>query len=282
LKVRSPCQAGAFYSGTKSSLTKQIENCFRHKFGPGKLPEVNRNGKRSIVALVCPHAGYMYSGAVAANSYYALATDGAPQTCVILGPNHTGMGSGVSIMMEGAWETPLGVSSIDTETAKKIQQQTKMIDIDESAHRLEHSIEVQLPFLQYVYGLNLKFVPVCMMMQDLTTSIEVGEAISNAVDGMNTVIIASSDMTHYESQTAASKKDRLVIESILSLDEESLQKVVESQSISMCGYGPVTAAVRAAKLLGAKTASLLSYKTSGDVTGDTSSVVGYASISITK
>jgi hypothetical protein len=192
------------------------------------------------------------------------------------------MGSGVSIMMEGAWETPLGVSSIDTATAKKIQQQTKMIDIDESAHRLEHSIEVQLPFLQYVYGLNLKFVPVCMMMQDLTTSIEVGEAISNAVDGMNTVIIASSDMTHYESQTAASKKDRLVIESILSLDEESLQKVVESQSISMCGYGPVTAAVRAAKLLGAKTASLLSYKTSGDVTGDTSSVVGYASISITK
>lgn len=282
MKVRSPCQAGAFYSGTKSSLTKQIENCFRHKFGPGKLPEVNRNGKRSIVALVCPHAGYMYSGAVAANSYYALATDGAPQTCVILGPNHTGMGSGVSIMMEGAWETPLGVSSIDTATAKKIQQQTKMIDIDESAHRLEHSIEVQLPFLQYVYGLNLKFVPVCMMMQDLTTSIEVGEAISNAVDGMNTVIIASSDMTHYESQTAASKKDRLVIESILSLDEESLQKVVESQSISMCGYGPVTAAVRAAKLLGAKTASLLSYKTSGDVTGDTSSVVGYASISITK
>ena len=282
MKVRSPCQAGAFYSGTKSSLTKQIEICFRHKFGPGKLPEVNRNGKRSIVALVCPHAGYMYSGAVAANSYYALAGDGVPQTCVILGPNHTGMGSGVSIMMEGAWETPLGVSSIDTETAKKIQQQTKMIDIDESAHRLEHSIEVQLPFLQYVYGLNLKFVPVCMMMQDLTTSIEVGEAVSNAVDGMNTVVIASSDMTHYESQTAASKKDRLVIESILSLDEESLQKVVESQSISMCGYGPVTAAVRAAKLLGAKTASLLSYKTSGDVTGDTSSVVGYASISITK
>jgi AmmeMemoRadiSam system protein B len=282
LKVRSPCQAGAFYSGTKSSLTKQIENCFGHRFGPGKLPEVNQKGKRNIVALVCPHAGYMYSGAVAANSYYALARDGVPQTCVILGPNHTGMGSGVSIMMEGAWETPLGVSSIDTDTAKKIQQQTKMIDIDESAHRLEHSIEVQLPFIQYVYGLNLKFVPICMMMQDLTTSIEVGEAISNAIDGMNTVIIASSDMTHYESQTAASKKDRLAIESILSLDEESLQKVVESQSISMCGYGPVTAAVRAAKLLGAKTASLLSYKTSGDVTGDTSAVVGYASISITK
>jgi AmmeMemoRadiSam system protein B len=243
---------------------------------------VNRNGKRKIVAVICPHAGYMYSGAVAANSYYALARDGAPKTCVIVGPNHTGMGSGVSIMMEGVWETPLGVSAIDTVTAKKIQQQSKMIDIDESAHRLEHSIEVQLPFLQYVYGLDMKFVPLCMMMQDLTTSSEVGKAISNATDRLDTVIVASSDMTHYESQTSASKKDRLAIESILSLDEESLQKVVESQSISMCGYGPVTAAIRAAKLLGAKNASLLSYKTSGDVTGDTGAVVGYASISLTK
>jgi len=282
LKVRSPCQAGAFYAGTKSSLTKQIENCFIHKFGPGKLPQVNRKGKRNIVALVCPHAGYMYSGAVAANSYYSLANDGVPQTAIILGPNHTGMGSGVSMMVEGAWETPLGTSSIDTVTAKKILEQTKIIDTDESAHRLEHSIEVQLPFLQYVYGLGIRFVPICMMMQDLTTSCEVGEAISNAVGSSNAVIIASSDMTHYENQTDASKKDRLVIEQILSLDEEALQETVESENVSMCGYGPVTAAIRAARVLGAKDASLLSYKTSGDMTGDTSSVVGYASISMTK
>jgi len=282
LKIRSPCQAGAFYAGTKSSLTKQIENSFLHKFGPGKLPEVNRKGKRNVMALVCPHAGYMYSGPVAANSYYALARDGIPSTCVILGPNHTGMGSGVSIMVEGAWETPLGVSQIDTETAKKILQQTKIIDIDESAHRIEHSIEVQLPFLQYIYGLNLKFVPICMMMQDLTTSCEVGEAVSDALSGLDAVVIASSDMTHYESHASASKKDQLAIESITSLDEESLQRVVESESISMCGYGPVTAAIRAAKLLGAKNASLLAYKTSGDVTEDTSAVVGYASIAMTK
>jgi len=282
LKVRRPCQAGAFYSGTKSSLTKQVENCFLHKFGPGKLPQVNRSANRSILALVCPHAGYMYSGAVAANSYFALAADGVPHTCVILGPNHTGMGSGVSIMIEGAWETPLGVSSIDIETARKIQKETEIIDIDESAHRLEHSIEVQLPFLQYVYGVDVKFVPICMMMQDLTTSREVGEALSSTLAGLNAVVIASSDMTHYESQAAASKKDRLAIESILSLDEESLQRVVESASISMCGYGPVTAAITAVKLLGARNASLLSYRTSGDVTGDTSAVVGYASILINK
>jgi hypothetical protein len=121
-----------------------------------------------------------------------------------------------------------------------------------------------------------------MMMQDLTTSCEVGEAISNAVGSSNAVIIASSDMTHYENQTDASKKDRLVIEQILSLDEEALQETVESENVSMCGYGPVTAAIRAARVLGAKDASLLSYKTSGDMTGDTSSVVGYASISMTK
>jgi hypothetical protein len=282
LKVRSPCQAGAFYSGTKSSLTKQIESCFLHKFGPGKLPEVNRKGKRNIAAVVCPHAGYMYSGAVAANSYYAMANDGVPKTCVIIGPNHTGMGSGVSLMTEGAWETPIGVSPIDTDLAKSIREQANIIDIDESAHRLEHSIEVQLPFIQYVYGLDVKLVPICMMMQDLTTSCEVGEAISNAVNGSNVVIIASSDMTHYESQAAASKKDRLAIESILTLDEESLQKVVESQNISMCGYGPITAAIRASKLLVARTASLLCYKTSGDITQDKSAVVGYAAVSITK
>lgn len=282
MKVRSPCQAGAFYAGTKSSLTKQIENCFLHKLGPGKLPAPNKKGKRSIVALVCPHAGYMYSGPVAANSYFALAKDGIPETCVIIGPNHTGMGSGVSIMVEGAWETPLGTSSIDAETAKKIQEQSKIIDVDESAHRLEHSIEVQLPFLQYTYGTNLKFVPICMMMQDLTTSCEVGEAISNAISGSNAIIIASSDMTHYENQAAASKKDMSVIEQILGLDEESLQRIVESQNVTMCGYGPVTAAIKAANLLGARDATLLSYKTSGDITGDTSAVVGYASISITK
>jgi hypothetical protein len=282
LKVRSPCQAGAFYAGTKSSLTKQIENCFLHKVGPGKLPEPNKKGKRSIVALVCPHAGYMYSGPVAANAYFALAKDGIPETCVIIGPNHTGMGSGISIMAEGAWETPLGVSSIDAETAKRIQEQSKIIDIDESAHRLEHSIEVQLPFLQYTYGTSIKFVPICMMMQDLTTSCEVGEAISNAVAGSNAIIIASSDLTHYENQASASKKDMSVIEQILSLDEESLQRTVESQNVTMCGYGPVTAAIKAANLLGARDATLLCYKTSGDVTGDTSAVVGYASILITK
>jgi len=282
LKVRRPCQAGAFYAGTEESLRDEIKKSFLHRLGPGKLPELNVMGERKIVALVCPHAGYMYSGPVASNGYCSLALDGKPDTLVILGPNHTGLGSGVSIMTEGSWSTPLGEVRIDTELASAILKHSKLVDIDDSAHAQEHSIEVQLPFLQYVLGEKFQFVPICMMMQDLKTSVEVGEALAKALEGKNGVILASSDMTHYEPQKTAEKKDQLAINAILKLDEAELQSVVESRSISMCGYGPVTTAVKASKILGAKEAKLLSYKTSGDITGDYSAVVGYASIAITK
>jgi len=282
LKVRRPCQAGAFYAGTEESLRDEIKKSFLHRLGPGKLPELNVMGERKIVALVCPHAGYMYSGPVASNGYCSLALDGKPDTLVILGPNHTGLGSGVSIMTEGSWSTPLGEARIDTELASAILKHSKLVDIDDSAHAQEHSIEVQLPFLQYVLGEKFQFVPICMMMQNLKTSVEVGEALAKALEGKNGVILASSDMTHYEPQKTAEKKDQLAINAILKLDEAELQSVVESRSISMCGYGPVTTAVKASKILGAKEAKLLSYKTSGDITGDYSAVVGYASIAITK
>ncbi len=282
MKVRRPCQAGAFYAGTEESLRDEIKKSFLHRLGPGKLPELNVMGERKIVALVCPHAGYMYSGPVASNGYCSLALDGKPDTLVILGPNHTGLGSGVSIMTEGSWSTPLGEARIDTELASAILKHSKLVDIDDSAHAQEHSIEVQLPFLQYVLGEKFQFVPICMMMQDLKTSVEVGEALAKALEGKNGVILASSDMTHYEPQKTAEKKDQLAINAILKLDEAELQSVVESRSISMCGYGPVTTAVKASKILGAKEAKLLSYKTSGDITGDYSAVVGYASIAITK
>ena len=282
MKVRRPCQAGAFYAGTEESLRDEIKKSFLHRLGPGKLPELNVMGERKIVALVCPHAGYMYSGPVASNGYCSLALDGKPDTLVILGPNHTGLGSGVSIMTEGSWSTPLGEARIDTELASAILKHSKLVDIDDSAHAQEHSIEVQLPFLQYVLGEKFQFVPICMMMQNLKTSVEVGEALAKALEGKNGVILASSDMTHYEPQKTAEKKDQLAINAILKLDEAELQSVVESRSISMCGYGPVTAAVKASKILGAKEAKLLSYKTSGDITGDYSAVVGYASIAITK
>ena len=279
--IRFPAVSGLFYPSSKDSLIKQIENCFLSHIGPGSLPRLNPKGKREIVALVVPHAGYMYSGPVAAHSYFSLAEDGKPEIIVILGPNHTGIGSGVSIMISGKWRTPLGDVEIDEDTAKTIVEKSKFVDIDELAHTHEHSIEVQLPFLQYVLR-DFKFVPICMMMQDLRTSRDVGEAIASSIKDKNAIIIASTDLTHYEDQKSASIKDRSVIESILSLDEEKLERIITEMNVSMCGPGPVAAAIYAAKLLGAKSAYLLKYATSGDITGDYSSVVGYTSIKIVK
>jgi AmmeMemoRadiSam system protein B len=231
---------------------------------------------------VCPHAGYMYSGPVAARSYFEVASDGKPDRIVIIGPNHTGQGSGVSMMSDGVWETPLGQVEVDTETATAISKASNIIDLDDRAHQYEHSIEVQLPFLQYVLKTRFEFVPICMMMQDLETSVEVGNAIGQALKDKNALIIASSDMTHYESAESAKRKDRLCIDAILALDDAKLQETVESHRISMCGHGTVATMIAASKILNAKTAQLLGYSTSGDITGDNSEVVGYLAAVVQK
>jgi len=224
----------------------------------------------------------MYSGPVAAHSYYQLAMDGKPDVIVIFSPNHTGRGSALALMNEGAWRTPLGDVEIDVEVADKILRESCIIDVDEEAHAYEHSIELQLPFLQYLYGSAFKFVPICFLMQDLESSRVVGQATAKALSGKNALVIASTDMTHYEPQESAEKKDKMAIDAAIKMDEEQYYSTVESHAISICGYGPTIAAITASKLLGAKKAQLLCYKTSGDVTGDYSSVVGYASISFTK
>lgn len=282
MKTRHPSQAGAFYAGTAQSLKAQIEGCFTHRFGPGKLPKVVEDGLRNVVGLICPHAGYMYSGPVAAHAYYNLAVDGKPDVVVIFGPNHTGRGSALALMTEGVWRTPLGDVEIDTLTAKQIVGESRIVDVDDSAHTFEHSIEVQLPFLQYLYGSTFKFVPICFLMQDLESSREVGRAVAKALSGKNSLIIASTDMTHYEPHERAQRKDKMAIDAVAKMDEELYYSTVESQNISTCGYGPTVAVITAAKLLGAKRAQLLCYKTSGDMISDFSSVVGYASMSFTK
>ena len=282
MKIRHPSQAGAFYAGTAQSLKAQIAGCFTHRFGPGKLPKVVEDGLRSVVGLICPHAGYMYSGPVAAHAYYSLAVDGKPDVVVIFGPNHTGRGSALALMNEGVWQTPLGDVEIDNLTAKQIADESHIVDIDDSAHTFEHSIEVQLPFLQYLYGSAFKFVPICFLMQDLESSREVGRAVAKALSGKNSLIIASTDMTHYEPHEQAQRKDKMAIDAVAKMDEELYYSTVESQNISTCGYGPTVAVITAAKLSGAKRAQLLCYKTSGDVISDFSSVVGYASMSLTK
>lgn len=282
MKIRRPFVAGTWYADTPKALQAQIESCFTHKLGPGKLPKVVERGPRSIIGLICPHAGYMYSGPVAAYSYYNLAMEGKPDTIVILSPNHTGLGSAFAIMNEGVWHTPLGDVEIDAEIANRIVRESRVIDVDDLAHAREHSIEIQLPFLQCLYGQTFKFVPICFLMQDLETSREVGEAVAKALSGKNALVIASTDMTHYEPQSTAERKDKMAIDAILELNEARFYSTVESQNISMCGYGPTVAAISAAKLLGASRGQLLCYKTSGDVTGDYLAVVGYGSVSLTK
>ena len=281
-KVRQPCQAGAFYEGTAESLRRQIRNCFLHELGPRKLPDVAKSDLKNIMGLVCPHAGYAFSGPVAAHAYYKLALDGKPDVVVILGPNHTGYGSPLAVMSEGFWRTPLGDVEIDTEIANKIVRESRIVDVDESAHRFEHSIEVQLPFLQYLYGSQFKIVPICFLMQDLDSVKEVGRAVSSVLMGKNAVVIASSDMTHYEPQERALENDMMAIRTIESMNEDMFYSTVEKRGISACGYGPIAGLITAAKTMGAKEAKLLCYKTSGDVIGDYSSVVGYAAMYFTK
>jgi AmmeMemoRadiSam system protein B len=281
-KVRRPCQAGAFYEGTADALNRQIEDCFTSKLGPGTLPQVSTAGPRKIVGLICPHAGYMFSGPVAAHAYNELATDGRPDVIVIFGPNHRGYGSGLALSNEGVWRTPLGDIEIDQATANRIVQSSHIIDIDDSAHVYEHSIEVQLPFLQYLYGSQFKMVPICFLMQDLNSAREVGQAVAEALTDKNAVVIASSDMTHYEPQESAEKKDKKVLEAVEAMDETRFQSTVDTYDVSACGHGPIAALITAARIMGAREAKLLCYKTSGDVIGDRSSVVGYAAVCFTK
>jgi len=274
--IRKPAVAGIFYEMNPDSLKKQIEWCFKHEQGPGKIPEMG--DERNIKGVMAPHAGYPYSGPVAAHSYSKIVEDGFPDTFLILCPNHTGLGSSVSTMLEGEWETPLGNVGIDTQFGEKLVEDALIIDVDSSSHIQEHSCEVHLPFLQY-FSEDFKIVPISMWMQDIETSMEIGKSIKETAEalGRDVVIIASSDMTHYKPQKIANKNDRQVLEAIGQLDEKLMIKRVMDLNVTMCGYGPVAATIVASKELGAKNAEILKYATSGDMTGDLSAVVGYAS-----
>jgi AmmeMemoRadiSam system protein B len=290
-KIRNPAVAGQFYPGAEKTLRQQIEACFLDKRGPGTIP-TSVKGTPSLKGCVVPHAGYIFSGAIASHVYAQLAQTGFADTFVILGPNHTGVGSGVAVMTEGAWRTPLGTVSVDSTLAHAIV--SGIIDQDSSAHMYEHSIEVQLPFLQYIgQGRKFEFVPICMMMQDYDTARETGDILAAAIQKSRkpTVIIASSDFSHagfnYQSMPPAGVRvdkyaetqDAFAIERILALDPAGLIQTVEEHHITMCGYGPVATMLIAAKKLGATRAELLKYGTSYAVHPD-SSCVGYGAITV--
>lgn len=267
--TRHPIVAGQFYPDAAAALERQIEG-----FVDRQAP------KEDVVGLLSPHAGYMYSGPVAGAAISRVAFR---DTFVIMGPNHTGLGEPFSIMTEGAWRTPLGDVEIDSELGKRIQAASPHLAEDELAHFQEHSIEVQIPFLQY-FKSDVKIVPIVLGPADGETYKAIGRAIAAAIQELNreAVVMASSDMTHYESQQSANRKDSQAIEAILQLNEDELLKRVHDLHITMCGYGPAVSLISACKELGAGKAELVKYQTSGDVTGDYSSVVGYAGIIITR
>jgi len=265
--IRNPVVAGQFYPGIASQLNSMIARM------------VDEGAAREdAIGLVLPHAGYIYSGPVTGATVSRIKIK---DTFIIIGPNHTGSGQPFSIMTEGVWRTPLGDVEIDSELGKKVLAMSSYLEEDDVAHEREHSIEVQLPFLQY-FKRGVKFVPIVLGYSTRPVYKEIGREIARAVKESNkeVVIIASSDMTHYESQQSANRKDRQAIEAILELDGDELLRRVQKLDISMCGYAPAVGLISAATDLGAREAELVRYQTSGDTTGDYRSVVGYAGIII--
>jgi len=282
--TRRPTVAGTFYEGSRESLIESIEECFLGRLGPGRLPETRDSRLGNVMGLVCPHAGYVYSGSAAAFGYEALAQDGAPDVAVILGPNHHGMGAAVSISSEDEWETPLGKLAVDGEIAKAICEGSAYVRQDDLAHIREHSIEVQLPFLQYIGGSRTKIVPISISHLGEGDAIELamslGGAIARALRGRSAVVIASTDFTHYESKSSAQAKDEMALREISRLNAKGLITTVYENSITMCGVIGTAVMIEGCSRLGARTARQLAYYTSGDVTGDFAQVVGYAAVSV--
>jgi hypothetical protein len=266
--IRNPAVAGQFYPGSPDQLRQMIKEMVDKE-----------SAKEEVIGLVLPHAGYIYSGPVAGAT---LSRIRFKDTFIIIGPTHTGQGEPFSIMTGGAWKTPLGEVEIDSELAQQILAASKYLREDSLAHMNEHSIEVQLPFLQY-FRQESKFVPIMLGSAGGDVYKEIGREIAGVIkeSPKKVVIIASSDMTHYESHQSARKKDTLAIEAMLDLDEDELLKRVRELGITMCGYAPAVSLISAAKELGAKGAELVRYQTSGETSGDYSSVVGYAGIIIT-
>ncbi|NQT89850.1 MAG: AmmeMemoRadiSam system protein B [Candidatus Omnitrophica bacterium] len=267
MMVREPTAAGQFYPASAEALKEMIASM------------VDEDAqKEKAIGVISPHAGYPFSGPCAGAVFSRIEI---PPTVVLLGPNHTGTGANFSLYNRGSWRTPLGDVEVDSELAGMISKSTDLIDIDEKAHDGEHCLEVQLPFIQY-FKEDFKIVPILLGSGGLDKYNELGNAIASSIKSSDkdALIIASGDMTHYEPQGMAVKKDKIAIDAVLRLDAGELLDKVEEHNISMCGSISAAVMVIAAKILGAETAELVKYQTSGETTGDFSAVVGYASMII--
>ncbi len=262
---RQPAVAGQFYESSPSRLAKQVNEYI-------EAAAV----KESAVGIVSPHAGLMYSGRVAGALYSRIKF---PHTFILIGPNHTGIGRPVSIMSSGVWQMPTGEVKIDKDLAMLIRRYSSVTEEDSLAHQMEHSLEVQLPFILH-FSSTVNIVPITVMSISLDICRGIGEALADAIKGSDypVMIIASSDMSHYETDSTARTKDRMAIERVKALDPEGLYNTVRKERISMCGVIPATIMLFAACKLGASESELVKYMTSGEVSGDYDYVVGYAGI----
>ncbi len=265
--IREPAVAGQFYPGNPSRLLRDVE---------GYL------GKASALmkawAVVSPHAGYIYSGAVAGA---VLGSVDLPKRFIILGPNHTGMGVPLALAPGGEWRTPLGLATIDAELSRRLIEECPHLREDRAAHFHEHSIEVQVPFLQ-AKRQAFSFAAICVGTDDYSVLEALGRDLARVIRSMSepVLMICSSDMNHYESAEVARTKDRLAIDKVLALDARGLYDVVHEKHITMCGFAPAVSAITASRDLGAKAGKLIRYANSGDVSGDFDKVVGYAGLAV--
>jgi len=265
--IRLPAVSGRFYPSDEKKLALEIEKYTS-----------SANDKSFARGCVVPHAGYLYSGHVAGAVYSAIEI---PARCILLGPRHFPGGEAMAIISEGSWRTPFGDAQIDSELAAELKRACPLLREDRVAHKREHSLEVQIPFLQQLAA-NLRFVPVVLATQRYQDLETLGHAVARVIAAHTepVVLIASTDMNHYESDAITRTKDHKAIDRILALDPRGLYDMVRSEGITMCGYAATAAMLIAMRDLGAKDAELIRYATSGDITGDWDQVVGYAGIII--
>lgn len=275
--VRKPAVAGQFYPSDSDELSTKIDECYSHPLGPGGMPPAPKSDS-NVVAVVSPHAGYDYSGPVAAHSYLHVSSLPDPDLIVVVAPNHYGIGSGVSTFQTGEWETPLGRMRVDPVASKQLVELAGVAAFDPDAQRLEHSIEVQLPFLQKIYGSTVPLLPVSLLFQDVETASAVSKALVSIVHGRKAVLVASSDLTHYEPADAAKEKDSALLRQVERMDVEGFYSTLERLQVTACGFGAIATVIETARQLGLAKGELLKYASSGDMTGENLQVVGYGAL----
>lgn len=277
--IREATVAGMFYESNIKLLREAIEDSFKHRLGLGYIPELSLvNPDKKVYSIMVPHAGHVYSLPVASHAYGKLVEDGYPETFVIVCPNHTGFGADVSVFNEGSWIVPNGKCDVDDELANLIISKSNYASADYLAHQREHSIEVQLPVLKY-FESDFKIVPICMMDQSVEASIDLGNSIYEASQelGRNITLIDSTDLSHFKSQEITLEHDNLFLNEVKSNNIEGVYQTIKNNQISVCGYGPTMASMQFSKKLGLNNFEVLQHATSGNITLDYNSVVGYAS-----